>query len=185
MIKLQSIQTLLTQLSKRERTILYGVVFFVSLTILDRLIVSPIASKLQSLDKETKERESNIRKNLRILAQKDRILAESSKYDSFFSSAKTEEEETTVLLKDIENLANKNSVYLIDLKPAGSKDIGPSRKFMVTLNCEAQVEQLTSFMYAIENSDKLLTIEKYQISPKSKESSVARCSMSIAKIILP
>ena len=47
------------------------------------------------------------------------------------------------------------------------------------------MEQLVDFMYNIENSDKLLMIEKYQISPKSKESSVAKCAMSISKIVIP
>jgi Tfp pilus assembly protein PilO len=89
------------------------------------------------------------------------------------------------LLKEIESFANKSSVYLVDMKPAGLKPSDSSKKYLISLNCEAQMEQLSDFMYNIENSNKLLTIEKYQISPKSKESSVVRCSMSIAKIIMP
>ena len=185
MLKIQSLYTILARLSKREKTVLYAAVFFISLTLLDRLIVYPIFSKIEGLNKEIQAREAGIKKNLHILAHRDRILAESVKYSALLSSARSEKEEMTFLLKEIESLANESSVYLIDMKDAGLKNLGSSKKYFITLNCEAQVEQLTDFMYNIESSNRLLSIEKYQISPKSKDSSVARCSMSISKLAVP
>ena len=183
--KPQTFYNFVARLSKREKIIFYAAVSFVSLTLLDRLIISPIYSKIKSLNEEIQERESSIKKNLNILDQKDRISSEITKYTTFLSSTESDEEEMTSLLKEIEGLANKSSVYLVDMKPAGLKSAGSSKKYLISLNCEAQMEQLTDFMYNIENSIKLLTIEKYQIAPKSKESSVVRCSMSIAKIVMP
>jgi len=185
MIKLKSLQQIFTRLSKREQFILYAAVFFISMALLDRAIVEPIFSRMQSIDKEIQEKESAIRRSVHVLAQKDRISSEITKYSSFLSTAKTEEEEMTSLLKEIENLANKSSIYLIDMKPAAIKDLGSSKKYLINLNCEAQMEQITDFMYNIENSSKLFTIDKYQISPKSKETSVAKCSISISKIVIP
>jgi len=185
MLKIQALHTFLSHLSKRERNILYAAVFIVSLVLLDRLIIHPIYFKMESLGKEIREKESAVKKNLRIVSQKDRILAESAKYSSFLSASESEEEEVTSILKEIETIANKNSIYLSDMKPGSLKKMGDSKKYTVNLNCEAQMEQLTEFMYNIENSNKLLTIEKYEISPKSKESSIAKCSMSISKIAMP
>jgi Tfp pilus assembly protein PilO len=185
MIKLQALHTIFTRLSKKEQFILYIAAFFIALTLLDRLIIEPIFSKMQSLDKEIQEKEAAIRRNTHIVVQKDRILAEVAKYTSFLSTAKSEDEEITSFLKEIENLADKSSVYLVDMKPAGVKDLSSSKKYLLNLNCEAQMEQLADFMYNIENSNKLLTIDKYQISPKSKESSIAKCSISISKMVIP
>ncbi len=185
MLKILRIHTLLSHLSKKERIMLYAAIFILSLVLLDRLIIHPIYSKIGSLDKEIREKESAIKKNIRIVSQKDRILTESAKYSSFLSASESEEEEMTSILKEIETMANKNSVYLFDMKPGSPRKMGASKKYTVNLNCEAQMEQLTEFMYNIENSNKLLTIEKYEISPKSKESSIAKCSMSISKIAMP
>ncbi len=185
LLDIKTIYTVLARLSKREKIILYAAVIFVSLTLLDRLIISPIASKMNSLDKQIQESESGIKRNLRILAQKDKILAEHAKYNSYVSSSGSEEEELTLILKEIESLANKGSVYLVEMKPAGIKSMGSSKKYLISLSCEAQMEQLTEFMYNIENSSKLLSVERYQISPKSKESSVVKCSLSIGKIVIP
>lgn len=183
-LKAQSFYSFLSRLSKKEKAILYVCIFFVSFALLDRLIISPISSRLKELDTQIKERESRVKTSMHILAEKDAILAESAKYSNFEKIAKSEEEEATGVLKEIEDLANKSSVYLVDLKPGGLKTNGPYKKYMVNLNCEAQMTQITEFMFNIENSRSILAIEKYQISPKSKESSVAKCTMTISKIVV-
>lgn len=185
MIKIDAFSTFLARLNKREKLVLYLAVVAISLTLLDRLIVAPITSKIQSLSNQINDKQAVIKRSLRILSQKDRILAEATKYNSYLDGLKSEDEEMTSILREIEGLANKSSVYLTDLKPAGVKDMGPFKKYFITLNCEAQAEQLVNFFYGIENSDKLLSIDKYQLMPKSSESSIARCTMTISKMTLP
>ncbi len=185
MFKIQSLYAVLERLSKRERLIFYAALIFVSLTLLDRLILSPVFSRMKTLDREMQETETEIRNDLRILSHKDRIGRESKEYSSFFESSTTDEGEMTSILKEVENIASRSSIYLIDLKPAEITESGISRVYKVNLNCEAQMEQLVDFMYNIENSNKLLVIEKYQINPKSKESSIARCRMTISKVAIP
>lgn len=185
LLNFREISDRIGRLSKKERLILYLAICFVSLTLLDRSVISPIYSRIKSLNSEIKEREMTIKKNLRILAQEERIASEIAQYSTLLASAKFAGEDATALLKEIEDLANKSSVYLVNMRPAGSRSLGASSKLLINLNCEAQMEQLADFMYNIETSDKLLTIERYQISPKAKGSSVVTCSMTIAKIIMP
>ena len=188
MIKLFKIQTLYTvfsRLSKQERTVLYIAVIFVLVMLLDRLIISPIYLNLKSLDKEIADRQTTLKQDLRILAQKEKILAEAGKYSSFVHVPKSDDEVVTVLLKEIEGLAAKSAVYLVDMKPGGVKTEGSGKKYLVNVSCEGKMEQIADFMYNIESSGKLLKIERYQIAPKSKESTAAACSMSISEIAMP
>lgn len=186
MLKIQFFYTILSRFSKREKVVFYTALFFISLTLVDRLMISPVIYKIKSLNKEIQAKETEIKGNLRLLTHKDRILAESKQYSSYASSLRSEEEEMTSFLKEIENSANKTSIYLIDMKPGGVKEVDSSKRYFVNLNCEAQMEQLVNFMHDIENSDKLLIVDKYQISPKSKESSsIVRCRMTISKVALP
>jgi hypothetical protein len=184
-INLQQLYAMLSRLSKREKLVLNLTVLVISLTLLDRMIINPITFKMRSLNKEIQEEMTSIKKNIRLVAQKETIRSEAGKYDSYVSSSKSEEEEITSALKEIENLANKSSVYLIDMKPGGLKETSSTKKYLINLNLEAQMEQLTDFMYEIESSNWMFTIEKYQIGPKSKDSSVAKCSMTISKMVLP
>lgn len=184
-VKLQQVHEFLSHLSRRERIALYAAVFFLSLTLIDRMMISPISGKLKTLDNEIKKKRQGIAQAMRIVSQKERISQAGAQMAAYKTDQRAGEEEMTSLLKEIESMANKSSVYLIDLKPAGTKRSGLSKRYLISLNCEAQMEQLVDFMYSIENSNKLLTIEKYQISPKSKESTVAKCSMSLSKLSLP
>lgn len=183
MINIQVFYNFLSKLPKKEKKLFYAAVIFISLALFDLLIVSPIFSKMKLLDQEIRDKSSGIKKYSHILSQKDRILAERDKYNSFLVSMKSEDEEITSLLKEIETMAEKSSVYLIDMKPVEVKGTGEQSKYLVSLNCEAQIEPLITFMYSIENSAGLLTIDKYEMSPKSKESSIVKCSMSISKIV--
>jgi Tfp pilus assembly protein PilO len=182
---LQQLDAVFTRLSKRERQGAILAVFFVTLILLDRGIINPIMSKMSSLNKEIQEEMANIKKDLRLVAQKDNIRLEAGKYDTYVTVSKTEEEEITFVLKAIEDLANKSSVYLVDMKPAGMKETATTKKYFINLDVEGQMEQLTDFMYGVESSSRFLIIEKYQIEPKSKDSSVAKCSMIISKVVLP
>lgn len=87
-------------------------------------------------------------------------------------------------MKEVETLANKSTVYLLDMKPGTVKQSATSKEYTVTLNCEGELRRLIEFIYAIETSKKLLKTEKMQISVKSKESDTLKCSLLISKIIL-
>ncbi|MFH1478834.1 MAG: hypothetical protein ABIG92_03555 [Candidatus Omnitrophota bacterium] len=178
------IQGFLSKLSKREKSILYTTALVLSILLIDRLVIDPIYSKIKELNKEIEEKRTGIKKSLHVLAHKDRIMRESAKYKDFFKKSESIEEETTLILKEIEILANRSSVYIVDMKPSGLNDVGSSKRYFIRLNCEAQMSQLVDFMYNIENSEKLLSIEKYQVNPKSRESSIAVCNMSIYKILM-
>jgi len=181
---LGALKLFLGRLSKKEKIIFYVAVAIVALLILDRAIVSPVFSKVRSLNKEIQDKQAEIKKNLKILSQKERIISESTKYGSFLSdSTLGDDEQITLMLKELESLASRSSVYLVDMKPAGIKETGSSKRILINLNCEAQMEQLVDFMYNMENSSSLISIDKYQLAPKTKDSSVAKCSITVYKVV--
>lgn len=184
--KIEVVRKFFSQLSKRERAVLYIAVIFVSISLLDRLFVYPVYSRIDSLNREIKEKETGISRDLRILEQKERIIGEAKNFAPFFIKSQSEEEETVVFMKEIESISSKSSLYIIDMKPAGSKTEKSSiKRFTVNLSCEGQMEQIMDFMYNIENSNELLVIERYQLNPKSKESMLIQCNLAISKLIMP
>ena len=181
----QELYKFFAKLSRKERMIFYAAAAVVSVMLLDRLIISPVFSKIKSLDEEIREKESAIRKNVKMLTQKDRIQASRADYGAFVGGRLgSDEEEMTSFMKEMEDLASKSSVYLVDIKPGAVKSQEQLKKYFITLNCEAQMEQVVDFMYGLENSSRLFTIERYQITPKAKDSSLARCSISVSKTFI-
>lgn len=172
------------KLSKRERLILHVVFIVAGLLAMDRLVIGPVFQKMMALDRQIRDEETSIKKSLHVLLRKQQIASESKQFVVFSVDSKNPEQEMTALLKEIENIANRSSVNLLYEKPGNTKEDGKVRKYFATLECEAQMEEIASFFHNIENSTKLLQIEKYSIQPKSKESSIAHCSATISRTIL-
>lgn len=185
MLKIDAFRNFLLRLSKKERLLFYCAVFFVSLVLLDRLAINAILSKLRSLDEDAKRIQAGLKKDFRILAQRDRIAKLKNKYASYIAAVKSDDEEMVLFLKEIERLADKNSISLADLKPAGAGVEGDYKKYTINLNCEAPMEALINFIYSVENSDKLMSVEKYQLVPKTRNSDMAQCSITVSRIVIP
>ncbi len=171
------------KLSPREKRILYGTLIVISLLLVERLIIHPIAEKLTGLDRSIRDQKMAVKKSMHVLLQKERILQEAKDYASYSAEPKDPEEEMTSLLKEIESLANNSSVTLSYVKPVNTKESGNAKKYFASLECEAPMEEATRFFYSIESSAKLLKIEKYTIQPKSKASSLARCTATVSKTV--
>lgn len=172
------------KMSKREKAILYGTASVLGFLFIDRLVVAPIHDKLASVDQAIKDEETAIRKSLHVLVQKNRIASDSREFMQYSVEGKNPEEEMTSLLKEIESLADKASVSLIYVKPANTEKDRSITKHLATLECESQMEQVAGFFHSIESSTKLLKIEKFEIQPKNRESSIARCSMTVSKTVV-
>lgn len=171
------------RLSKREKQMMYLAVGAVLIFGMDRLIVEPIHARMLSLNQEIIDKEAGVRKNLRILALKERIVAESLKLAPMLNKISFDEREVSGLLKEIEIYANESSVDLINIKPQGASEFGIWDVYQISLNCEGQLDELIEFMYKVENSNSLFLIKRYQITPKSRNSSEASCSMRVYKVI--
>lgn len=172
------------KLSSKEKTVLYIAIFFIIAAAADRLVIAPVAGKLASLDKEIADMQEAVKRDLRMLAQKDRIALESTKYKSFLAREGSEEEEFSGLMKEVETLANKTGISLLEMKPGQVKKADSAKQYQVVINAEAEFRKLAEFIYAVETSKQLLKVEKYQISPKSKEEATVKASLTISKIIV-
>lgn len=188
MMKLPALDKLLASFSKRskrEKLVFAGALLLLSAAFVDRVIVNSLAKKIGELDTQIETREAGIRKDLKIMSQKQRIEVQRVNYRPYLGAMSSENEEFTVFLKEVDTLARDNAIYVVDLKPTGTKDSGASKKYLININVEAEMGALSRFLYAIEDSKKLMTVEKYQLSPKSKDSRTAKCSLLISKLVIP
>jgi hypothetical protein len=185
MIKqLQALHTTFSKMSKREKMVLYGAVAIVAVAFLDRAIVGPIISRTQALDKAIMDKKAAITRDMKILRQKDSIDLRKAEYKAFSVLETTPEEDTSLLLKEVETLASKSTVYLADMKPQEPKKEQEFKKYQVNVNCESSFEKLIEFMYNIENSKKVLKIEKFALSLKSRQDATLKCTLTISKVVL-
>ena len=172
------------KLSATEKKIFWMTAALVAFVFVDRVIILPVSTTLTALNTNLREQEISIKKSMSVLLRKEGIIAESREYMAYSVEAKNPEEEMVGLLKEVEAQAEKSGVTLIYVKPANVKDEKGVKRYYCTLELEAPMEQVATFFHAIESSTQLLKIEKYQVQPKSKQSSTARTAVTVYKTVL-
>jgi len=174
----------LARLNKRERLVFGAAAVAVGLAFVDRLLIAPVADRLRRLDERIAAQTDLIRKNVRIVAEKDRVKAAADAFQVYYAKqGGTQEEQTALLLGEVEEMARAASLYIVDMKPLTAEEGAVSRKVAVDLNCEAQMEQVFSFMHAVATAPRLLFVESVTITPKAKDSTIAKCNMKISHLI--
>ena len=176
---------ILTRLSKREKLVLYAVIAVISCAFLDRLVIRPIGSKFRQLNEEILVQRKLLGKNIRNLTQKEMVLKEYKKFETYSKSSGSDEEEMAEFLNEIEKFARKSAVYLVDIKPRPIMSIDFYKKCIVEIESEAEMEALMEFLYQIEASDKLLKVEQLQLVPKKAGSSITKGLIVITKALIP
>lgn len=173
-----------SKMSKKEKIIFYVAIFFVVAAIFDRLILRIIFNKINSLEESIRAQELRIKKDFKIISQKDVISKQQEQYAQYSSQAKSQEEEISGALKEIEILAGKTQVNLSEIKPTELKAEKLIKRYIVSLSCEGTMEQLINFMFQLEDSKALFSIENYSLASKDKEKGILKASMVISKTVV-
>jgi Tfp pilus assembly protein PilO len=183
--KITELLNTIAHFSKREKLIFYGAIIFVSLALVDRLIIRTFAGLTSNIVKQIQDKEAQIKTDLKVLTQKQKIEIQRTNYATYLGKHNTDNEEFTMILKEVEVLANNAGINLVDMKPGGVKESGSYKKYQITLSCEGLMEKIVQFLYNIETANKLFTVEKYELTPKSRDTAIVKGSMTISSLILP
>lgn len=171
--------------TKREKTVLAATLIVILAVATDRFVVTPVLTNLAKVRRQIADEETAVRNSLYMLLRKKEIAAESREANRYVTPPAAPDEEMTGLLREIEAMAEQSSLSLMYVKPGASRDgEGGTKKYLANLECEAEMQQIVTFFYGISSSPKLIKIEKYEIQPKSKDSSIARCVMTVSKTVL-
>ena len=176
---------IIAKLSKREKLFLYAVIFFVGFAFLDRLVIRPVGGKFKQLNGEILIQRKLLGKNLRNLAQKEVVLREYKKFETYSKTSGSDEEEIAKFLKDIEKYARRCAVYIVDIKPQPMINIDFYKKCVVEIESEAKIEALMKFIYQIESSNKLLKVERLQLTCAKDAPSIIKANIVITKALIP
>ena len=170
--------------SPPERLLTVAMIF-VLLAFFDRLLIGPSLSRLKDIDESIVKEEAGIKQNMRFLTYRDRIVKEAATFKDFYSrDVRAEEEVIGEFLKKIELMATQSKVELSKISPLGQDYKKDFIKYFVTLDCSGKFEDITNFIYAVNNSRDLLKVEKMNIVGNSRELDKVQAGLTISRMIM-
>jgi Tfp pilus assembly protein PilO len=172
-------------ISKREKTMFYSGGLTVLGIIVYAMAIVPLWDYWQGLNRNITAKEVNLLKNLKILNQKDIINNTYAKYSESIKMKGSSEEETAVILKEVENIARSTNVYIASIQPQRVQDMDFYKEYYVALDAEGDMASLTKFIYDLQNSKQILKVKQLQLTPKSDAENILKGHIVITKILIP
>ena len=176
---------MLERLRRRERIILYLTFVVVVSSLIYNFLLEPIVERYRLLNQEVIRNQVKLQKYLSLLRQKERIKQDFDKISEGLKTDYSEQEQMALILSEIEGLSRRSSVHITQIKPQPTKDFGTYKEFPVEIRAEAKIENLSQFIYNLQNSPQLLRTKKLFLNTKSATSDILETTILISKIALP
>jgi Tfp pilus assembly protein PilO len=173
-----------SKLSKREKTFVYATALIVFFAAVDRLVYYPIVNHFNELDQEILMQEEQIRKNWRSLAVREAVLKSFSAYEGYALTAGSDEEEVANLLNEIEALARKTGLSLINVKPKPLTKEEVWKRYPVEVEVETEWAPLFKFIYELYSSKFLLRVKYIRLVPKGRLTAEVKGYLLINKSVI-
>ena len=175
---------MLYAMSNRERYLFYATIIIIVGFFLNWWVLRPAIARSHALSQQIQIKKHVIENCLYLLNQKQEILGEAGKFAKYEKPGLSEEEETAYFLRQIEEIAKKSSIQIIDLKPYSAKKTESYVEYKVEIEVESPVKQLMTFIYNLQNSDGLLRTSKFRISPKEGSAPILKGYLTITSVSL-
>lgn len=176
---------ILQRLSKRERYILWVCVTVVLFSLLYNFVLEPAVGRWKSLGRELLAQRVKLEKNLRVIARKELARQDYERYAANVRQKGSDEEEMASLLREVETLASASGVHITDIKPRPVKDMEFYKRFVIEVESEAGIRELTRFIYQLQKSQQLLKVQKLRISAKGERTTALKSTMLITRVLIP
>ncbi|MFC1593839.1 hypothetical protein ACFL38_00755 [Candidatus Omnitrophota bacterium] len=179
------LKAFISGLSAKEKKILYIAVGCMCLAFFDRLVLGPICQEANLLEERIVSQTELIQKNLMILQYKDKIISEDEAHNIFYAKLdSTHEQRIASFLSEVEELAKSAGIPRTNVNPVFGEEKKGYVQYNLTFECAGKMDNLVDLIYKIENSKKPIRVISYEISPKSRENYEAKCTLTVAKIIV-
>jgi Tfp pilus assembly protein PilO len=170
--------------SKREKflsIITLGILFIV---LFCNFVIAPLFSKMESLNEKIRTNEIRLERNLKIISRKDDIQSQYSKYSQLLKQKNSDEQEMALFLAGIEAIARKVAIRITDMKPRDIKTEDFFKRLTVDIELEANLGELTEFIYNLQNASDLYVIDRFRIEKKSRRSSSLKGYLRVSRDLI-
>ncbi|MDD5005127.1 MAG: type 4a pilus biogenesis protein PilO [Candidatus Omnitrophica bacterium] len=171
-------------ISKRERVLFIVAVIIISLAAVQIFIIGPIYREYSRLNQEINIKRVRLEKNRRLIKEKNVVKEDFKEYGKQLKTKGSDEKEMSSLLSEIEQIGNASGIYLSDVKPQKIKEMDFYKVMVVEIKFQATMQNLTKFIYEIQNSTLLLKVSRLQVNSKGGGSSLLEGILQVSKISL-
>lgn len=178
-------QKFISNLSDKERKIFYIAVIIVFAFLVDMLFLRPAAKKVKAIEMKIIEQEASVERDVRILARKEMITKTSEAFDNYYTKKMLSSDDINgAFLSSVTRLAGETNVNLVKSNPTDIKKSKKYIEYFANVDCVGKLDDVVSFMHAVNSTENLFKIVRFNMTPKRGTSSDVNASMTIVKLLI-
>ncbi len=163
---------------------LYASVIIIVLGSMDRFVYQPIMNLFNEVEQEILSQEIQLRKNMRFLAARETISNRYSAYAAYVVTTGSDEEEVAGLLNEVEGVARKSGLALLNMKPKPAFTTEFGKQYPVEVEMETQMKELIKFIHGLQSSKYILRVQKLRLVPKGKSKAEVKGYLLINRTVI-
>lgn len=168
-------------INQKHLYLIYLAGFLLGVFFVVKIVFAPFHAKLSGLSKEIVLEEARYKKGVSLIENQKVIEDEYKKYATYFSlQGFSDEEAVANFLKDVEKICRESGLTILDMKPQKEAKLDKfSKQYQIKIKVEANMDQMISFLYKLNESPLLFCVENLVLIPKSEASSEVSVSMTV------
>jgi Tfp pilus assembly protein PilO len=174
------------QFSGREKMIFGACVLAIGIFILVKGMMAPFREAVGSLDQKIVLLKGKLRKNDQLLNQAKLLRGAYDTYLERFRQTKSNEQEMSSVLSEIESVASQMSLRISALKPKQVERKEHYNSFSVSLIVESDFKEMMQFLYVVQQSPHFFDVEEFRFdkSPYQKDPTI-KTNFVLSKFLIP
>ncbi len=154
----------LPNLKPRERLLAAGVVFVISVVLLDRVVLGPWWKHVQEVRQDIRKLEATLRTCQRLVDRKPQILAEVEAYSEHLSQVASSSQDVAALLREIETIGRESGISLGEVKPLAAAEDDLFRQQGFEIHYTGTLEQWVRFLHMLQTSKFLFQVDRASLA---------------------
>jgi Tfp pilus assembly protein PilO len=175
----------LLNISQREKNIAIVILVFLFLFAAYSFVFTPLLEKLSVLNREIEAKELKLIKNQKIFNREKFVANDYKKYEQYLRQKASDEQEMASVLSEIEAIAHQINIQISDIRPQRVKKEGFYNSFIIEVDAEASLKDITRFIYTLQSPPHLLRAEKLRLEKQIATSPTLKCYILVTKILIP
>lgn len=173
---------MLKHLSKRERALFIVAAACIVLAIVYRVVMIPVRDHSREMDTRIQSLSRELAILQRMASERGEVAAEYRRMATMLPPGASEREEISSMLAQLEQIASRHAVSLLDVKPRKTKEEEWAKTYSVELEIEGDARQLVKFLHELNTVPGAIRVDDLQIRRKDKSQEILRVSLLASKL---
>lgn len=172
-------------LSAREKKILIVCLAMVAFYLIYSFGYQKIKEVMRGQESAFLRNEKSLRKYAHVLRSERAIEQKLAGYIKALKQNGSDEQEMTRVLSDIEAVADKVSIRIINMAPEKIKKSDFYNYFSVDVQLEGPLKKICEFLYALESKANYFHVDEMRIEKYSARADTLKCRLVVSRFLIP